>query len=114
MTNPQDTSATIQNSLRIEGEMNIYRAAELKGSLLEALEQAGELEIDLSAVSEIDTAGVQLLMLARKIAQEKQQSLRLVAHSPAVIEAFELLNLVAWFGDPLVMSSAGNSAHGRA
>ena len=97
--------------LRIEGEMSIYRAAELKQSLLAPLEQAGVLEVDLSGVTELDTAGVQLLMLAKRAAQAKQCELRLSAHSPAVLDVFELLNLAAYFGDQLVIQSC---AAGRA
>ncbi|NMM29385.1 MAG: STAS domain-containing protein [Glaciimonas sp.] len=92
-------------TLRIQGELTIYRAAELKQALLAALAEPSSLEVDLSCVTEIDTAGVQLLMLAKKTAQERQRELRLVAHSPAVIDVFELLNLAAYFGDPLVIAS---------
>ncbi|HJV82004.1 STAS domain-containing protein [Noviherbaspirillum sp.] len=87
--------------------MTIYRANELKQSLLAAIREAPVLEIDLSAVTEIDTAGVQLLMLARKAAQANGHALRMVAHSAAVVEAFELLNLAAYFGDPIVIAPAG-------
>jgi len=98
--------------LRIEGELSIYRAAELKQALLD---EPAPREVDLSGVTDIDTAGVQLLMLAKKMAQVQQRELRLVAHSPAVTEVFELLNLALFFGDPLVMSSrAGASAAGHA
>ncbi|HJU71611.1 MAG TPA: STAS domain-containing protein [Paucimonas sp.] len=86
--------------------MTIYRADELKQSLLAAIREAPVLEIDLSAVTEIDTAGVQLLMLARKAAQADGHALRMVAHSAAVVEAFELLNLAACFGDPIVIAAA--------
>ena len=55
--------------LHIEGEMSIYRAAELKQVLLAALEQTRVLELDLSAVTELDTAGVQLLLMLKKSAQ---------------------------------------------
>ena len=91
--------------LHIEGDMTIYRAAELKQTLLASLEQAEELEVDLAAVTELDTAGVQLLILAKKQALTKQRTLRLIAHSPTVLEVFELLNLAAYFDDPLVISS---------
>jgi anti-sigma B factor antagonist len=91
--------------LRIEGELTIYRAAELKQALLDAVAGAALLEVDLSGVTEIDTAGLQLLMLAKKTAQAAQRELRLVAHSPAVIDVFELLNLAAYFGDPLVIAA---------
>ncbi len=86
--------------LRMEGEMTIYRASELKQTLLEALNQSTALTIDLSAVTEMDTAGLQILVLAKKVAQSKQQELQLVAHSAAVQEVFELLNLAEYFGAP--------------
>ena len=88
--------------LRIEGEMTIYRAGELKQTLLASPPPT---EIDLSGVTEIDTAGVQLLMLAKRQAQAAQRELRLVAHSAAVSEVFELMNLGAYFDDPLVMQA---------
>ena len=88
--------------LRIEGELSIYRAAELKQALLT---EPAPTEVDLSGVTEIDTVGVQLLMLAKKTAQAHQRELRLVAHSAAVSDVFELLNLASFFDDPLVMSS---------
>ena len=94
-------------ALRIDGEMTIYRAAELKQTLLDALALAGQgaLDIDLAGVTEIDTAGVQLLMLAKKTAGERQCELRLGGHSEAVTQVFELLNLATYFGDPLVVAA---------
>lgn len=95
--------------LFIEGDLNIYRAAELKEALLGAVHHAHAhaqvLEVDLAGVTEIDTAGVQLLMLAKRTALQLQRELRLVAHSPAVLEVFELLDLAAWFGDTLLMAA---------
>ncbi len=92
--------------LRIEGEMSIFRATELM-AILQA--EPAPAEIDLSGVTEIDTAGVQLLMLAKQQAQEARRELRLVGHSPAVLEVFELLNLAAFFNDPLVMARAAQT-----
>jgi anti-sigma B factor antagonist len=95
---------SVATALRLDGELTIYRAVELKAELLEALEAApAALEVDLSGVSEIDSAGVQLLMLAKRRAQALQRALRLVGHSAAVVEVFELLDLAAFFGDPLVV-----------
>lgn len=90
--------------LRIEGEMTIYRALELKQALLARLEEADALEVDLAAVTELDTSGVQVLLLAKRAAHAGRRELRLVAHSPQVLEVFDLLNLTTHFGDPLVMS----------
>jgi anti-sigma B factor antagonist len=85
----------------IEGEMTIYRASERKQELLHALAHPEAVELDLSKVSELDTAGVQLLILAKHTAQSRQAALRFVGHSAAVREVFALLNLAAYFGDPI-------------
>lgn len=84
--------------LRIEGELTIFRAAELKPLLLA---DPLPLAIDLFGVTDIDTAGVQLLMLAKNTALAQERELRLVAHSLAVMDVFALLNLAEYFGDPL-------------
>lgn len=98
----------------IEGEMTIYQAEQLKQTLLDALDRASVLEINLAAVTELDTAGVQLLLLTKKTARARQKELRLAAHSEAVVEVFELIDLVPYFGDPLVISPAASYAADRA
>lgn len=90
------------NVLRIDGELTIFRAMELKPAFLA---QPPVTEIDLSGVTDLDTAGVQLLMLAKKTALAQGRDVRLVGHSAAVIDVFELLNVAAYFGDHLVMDS---------
>lgn len=92
--------------LTLEGDMTIYYAADLKTQLLAALEAAQDLELDLSQVGEIDTSGCQLLILAKREANRHQKSLRLVAHSAPVREALDFLNVVAYFGDPLVIPAS--------
>jgi anti-anti-sigma factor len=89
--------------IAIEGEMTIYRAADLKVEVLEALRKTRVLEIDLSGIVELDTAGLQVLMLAKQTAAADQRELRLVQHSPAVMEIFEMLDLVAFFGDAVLV-----------
>jgi anti-anti-sigma factor len=82
--------------------LTIFRAAELQGVLMA---DPAPQEIDLSGVTEMDSAGLQLLMAAKQAASAKQCTLRLVAHSAAVIEVFELLNVAAYFNDPLLMEA---------
>lgn len=89
--------------LYLAGEMTIYNAAELKPTLLHALEQSEEIEIDLAGISEMDTSGVQLLMLMKREAAVAGKALKLAGHSPAVLEVFELLGLGNWFGDPQLL-----------
>lgn len=86
-----DAAAVADQVLRVEGEMSIYRAVELKeqmfgrGPALPA--------IDLSAVTELDTAGVQLLLLAQREARAHGSELSLTAPSEAVREVLTLLGL---------------------
>lgn len=89
--------------LHATGEMTIYDAAELKPALLATLGQSDEIEIDLSGISELDTSGVQLLMLMKREAVAAGKKLTLSGHSPAVLDVFELLGLGGWFGDPQVL-----------
>ena len=91
------------NRMALDGELTIYRAADLKLEVLAALRQARVLEIDLSGVIELDSAGLQVLMLAKQTAAAEQRELRLVQHSPAVVDVFELLDLVAFFGDAVLI-----------
>ncbi|WP_382434579.1 STAS domain-containing protein [Giesbergeria sinuosa] len=97
-------------SLRIDGEMTIYRAAELKQLLLEPLQPHATVEVNLSGVTELDTAGLQLLLLAKRTALQQEGQLRLVGHSPAVLNVFDLLNLAAYFGDDLVIAHPPGAA----
>ena len=70
--------------LALEGELSIYRAAELKTALLGALDMAdvdGGFELDLSKVSEIDSSGLQLVLLAGREARSAGKPLRLTGCS---------------------------------
>lgn len=89
--------------IALDGEITIYRAADLKTTVLDALRKTRVLEIDLSGVTELDTAGLQVLMLAKQTAAADRRELRLLQHSPAVVEIFEMLDLVAFFGDAVLI-----------
>lgn len=82
-------------SFAIEGEMTIYRAAELKELMAPfydpAARAAAPRAIDLSGVTEIDCSGVQLLALARREAAQAGRELDLEKPSAAVAEVFTLL-----------------------
>lgn len=103
-------SPASHSALRIEGEMTIYRAEELKLALIGPLLNAEQLEVDLSGVTEVDSVGLQLLLLAKRTARSLQGEFRLVGHSPAVLEVFDLLKLAAYFGDDLVIPARSASA----
>ena len=87
-------------------DLTIYNAGAVKKQFLDALHAlaANEaLELDLSQVAEIDTSGVQLLILAKRESLRHKRSLRIVAHSPAVHDAIDFFDLASYFGDPLLI-----------
>jgi anti-sigma B factor antagonist len=91
--------------LHIEGEMTIYTAAETKARLLPLLAQCIDLEIDLSQVNEMDSAGLQLLILAKRACTKRNVNLHLAGHSKAVAEVLELCNMLSFFAEAHVTSS---------
>lgn len=105
MSQDSDNGDAAVTRIAIDGELTIYRAADLKVTVLEALRKARVLEVDLAGVTELDTAGLQVLMLAKNTAMADQRELRLLNHSPAVVEIVEMLNLGAFFGDALLIHS---------
>lgn len=77
--------------LALSGELTIYHAAALKTALVTALAEVKQpVELDLSAVTELDTAGLQLVW-----AVAKQYQGRLAAASPAAQELIDLYRLTA-------------------
>ncbi|KAI5912783.1 lipid asymmetry maintenance protein MlaB [Thauera sp. 2A1] len=89
-------------------DLTIYHAAAQKQQFIDALAAAPEqLDIDLSGVAEIDTAGFQLLMLVKREARRLGKEARIVAHGEAVRELIEFYNVAADFGDPLLIPAHG-------
>lgn len=89
--------------LAISGAMTIYGAAAAKDKLLDALDGAAELHVDLSEVAEMDTAGAQLLALLKREGACAGKRVVLSAHSPAVLEVFDCYRLAAFFGDAVAI-----------
>ncbi|MFJ3055730.1 lipid asymmetry maintenance protein MlaB [Herbaspirillum sp. NPDC087042] len=94
-----------QLQLTLRGSLTIFQAAERKPELLHALTLAQRVVLlDMSAVDEIDTAGIQLLLLLRRELVASARHLELGACSPAVLSALDLLQLHERFS-PLLMGS---------
>ncbi len=90
--------------LHIEGDMSVRTAAKLKKELMKHIAKPCEREIVLTEVSEMDTAGMQLLLLAKREANRHNTPLRLTGHSRAVLGVIDTYNLAAYFGDPIWIS----------
>ncbi len=91
--------------LRLAGECTVYAAGELKAALLQALQGQPDLEVDLSGITEFDSAALQVLMAAKSFARAGGQHLQFANHSPPVLELIELYDLASWMGDPLIVAS---------
>ena len=92
--------------LSLTEDLTIYHALEQKAALLDALAGTDDLELDLLQVGEIDTAGLQLLVLLKKEAQRAGKTVSIVAHSQSVRAVIDFCNLAAELGDPLVIPAA--------
>jgi anti-anti-sigma factor len=87
--------------MSIEGDMTVYTAAAVAKQVLVGLtERAATRLLDLSKVSEIDAAGLQILLVARRHAMALGRELQIVAPSPAVGDVLELLQLTALVSSP--------------
>jgi anti-anti-sigma factor len=83
--------------MRIEGEMTVYTAAALHTQVSEVLVKRPSINLlDLSEVTEIDTAGLQVLLVARRSAEALGRQLQIVAGSPSVNDVLDLLQLTQW------------------
>ena len=97
-----------QASFKLEGELNIYSVSEARERLGAALDAQPSLLLNLADVEELDTAGVQLLVWLKQEAKREGKPLSLFAHSPAVVEVFDLLQVAGIFGDPILFAPSAS------
>jgi len=91
--------------LQMEGELTIYHSLEIRDGLMEHLAANAEIELDLSGVTEMDTAGFQLLLAAKREGTRLGKAVRFVSHSQAALDVIDLYDMAAQFGDPLLLSA---------
>ncbi|MBS4020534.1 MAG: STAS domain-containing protein [Dechloromonas sp.] len=102
-----DTPESSAKVLCIKGEFTIFTACEIKNRLLDLIahNENQEIEIDLSDVTEIDTTGLQLMIMAKKQATCENKTLRFSRHSDPVLDLLDLCDLAGFFGDPVLIRS---------
>jgi anti-anti-sigma factor len=86
-----DGSGVIRIS--IDGELSIFTVAAIRERLLQALAEGADVEAGLGGVTEIDTAGVQLMLAAGKQAAAQGKTLRFADASPVVQDILNLCGL---------------------
>jgi anti-anti-sigma factor len=90
----------------VEGEMTIFVAQELREALMPVITDNDEVEIDLSRVTDVDAAGMQLMLSLKLEAILRSKTLRFVGHSKPVVDMIDLCDLGEFFGDQVIISSA--------
>jgi anti-anti-sigma factor len=83
--------------VRIEDELTIYTAGQATGAIRAALAANANVAIDVGGVTEIDTAGLQILLVARKEAMLKNRAVSFVGQNRVVSECLQLMNLANFF-----------------
>ncbi len=99
------SSKAKQKSLRLGDELTIQFAQQQKQALLAALATGPVVELDLSNVTEVDSAGVQLLVLGKRHAAQHDTQLHFRTPSAAVSEVLDLLGLTSQLLDPPATTS---------
>ena len=97
--------------IRVSGELTMHHAEAIAPLLLASLPTDGSVaQLDLSDVSEIDTAGLQLLMAAHRETVNRFTSLTIVAASQAVREMLELFRQDSLLAPPAATAAPVKSA----
>lgn len=93
---------------RLDGELTVFTALELKKELLGLFEQ-DRIALDLSSVIEMDACGAQLLSIWRHEAQKAGKAVQIVATNPLVDQVLAQLGLESQLAS---LSSTEKSHHG--
>lgn len=80
-------------NLKITGEQTIRTACELHHTLAEHVDRGMAIDVDLSEVSECDTAALQLICAFRRSMAQRNQPFHISAVSPAMAATAAMLGL---------------------
>ncbi len=84
--------------IKLTGEMTIYNAAQLKQNLFTDYENfPPKVILDLHAVTEIDTAGLQILLLLQKTLADRAVVVYIARMNEDVEQIFQVLDLNGYF-----------------
>lgn len=93
---------TPRKSMSISGELTIFSVQDVRMRLIEVLRELDEVSVDLGAVTEADTAGLQLMLLAKR---KPGKTVRFCNHSDEVLRLIDLANVGQTLGDPLILKA---------
>lgn len=94
----ENQSATGQTQfIVLNSVQNIQKVSQLHAKLLQALDCSHKIHIDASAVTQIDTATLQLLLVLQQTAMRQQKEVSIDSPSESFIETTKLLGLLEAF-----------------
>jgi anti-anti-sigma regulatory factor len=93
-----------KNRIYLEGDLSIYRAAEIRDILVSCI-QTGR-TADLSKTGTVDSCAMQLFISAKKSAALQGLTFHIEGHSADFIRMLDLYGLISFFGDPVRISSS--------
>jgi anti-sigma B factor antagonist len=100
--------------IRVSGELTMHQAESLAPLLLASLPTDGSVaQLDLSDVSEIDTAGLQLILSAQRETVNRFASLSIVAASQVVRDTLVLFRQEALLAPPAATAIAAAAKPAR-
>jgi anti-anti-sigma regulatory factor len=76
-----------EGRVRLQGSLSLRDAKQVQGLLLDAISASREVEIDVSDVSSIDVSIIQLIVSARKSAEQRGRKLTLATGSSGPFKA---------------------------
>lgn len=83
--------------LDVSADMTIYSAVSNLSEIKEYYSQFNHIEVDLSAVEEVDSSGVQILLALKRNAEKDGKQVVLSEMSAPVAEIMDLLNIRSHF-----------------
>jgi anti-sigma B factor antagonist len=91
---------SVAGSIRVTGEMTVYTAGQIKQALVDAVTASpARVQLDLAGVSDFDTAGVQLVLLAHREALASDRQFHLIAESNIVRDVLTLFGAFGMLKD---------------
>jgi anti-sigma B factor antagonist len=90
----------------LEGELTVKCVRELWKKFIEVLnrENTDSVITELSGISEIDTAGIQLMMALKIYSEQKKISFSYTGHSLPVLKIIDLYGLTLFFRDKMAIT----------
>ena len=88
---------TLENGkliLAIEGRLDTITAPRLQDVLIPSIDEAGQIELDLSKLSYLSSAGLRVLLMGQKTAEAKGASMILSGVSEEAMEVLEITGFV--------------------